>query len=387
MVEKLEVLRHRGRGDLRRIPRRQGARARGIRVLPGRALSVIAAWVLARRAYERYVEPVIADMQQEYLEATVAGRAWRARWVAVRGHLLIVPGGAYALVSGALRGNRFFTPRTRVGLYGVLGIFAILCLPGRFADTLSALQINELSREEAISTRVGEQRSIVPAGAPDSTITLNTNSSIKVRRLGSGVRVDVLRGEVLFDLHPNPRRQLIVYLGNVTVVDTGTVFVTQITDDGQIRVTVQEGQVRVLEPGMPETVLSQNEQALAHYKDPVVEVQTIHLSPEEVMRSLSWRRGELSVYCGRVADVVYQLNRYNLTKIEVSDHDVGNVLIGGLFSLRDPAGFVHAITALDPDVLVEPATTRDGTRVLRLRRGSLGAAPLPRKTAHCGERY
>ena len=370
---------------MRRIPRRQGARARGIRVLPGRALSSVAAWVLARRAYERYVEPVIADMQQEYLEATVAGHAWRARWVAVRGHLLIVPGGVYALVSSTLRGKRFFTPQTTAGLYGVLGIFAILCLLGKFAETLPTAQLNEFSLEEAISTRVGEQRSIVTADAPDSTITLNTNSSIEVRRQGSSVRVDVLRGEVLFDIHPNPRRQLIVHLGNVTVVDTGTVFVTQIADDGEIRVTVQEGQVRVLAPRMPETVLSQNEQALARYKDPVVEMHTIHLSSEDVARSLSWRRGELSVDCARVADVVSQLNRYNLTKIEVSDYDVGNVLIGGLFSLRDPAGFVGAITALDPDMLAEPATTRDGIRVLRLRRGSLGSAAALKRTAHCGE--
>jgi hypothetical protein len=69
---------------------------------PGHKLSVVAGFLLTRGAFKRYVEPVIADMQQEYVDAIAAGDEWRALWIAVRGHLLIVPGWIYALIAGKL---------------------------------------------------------------------------------------------------------------------------------------------------------------------------------------------------------------------------------------------------------------------------------------------
>jgi hypothetical protein len=46
--------------------------------------------------------PVIADMQKEYIEAIASGDEWHARWIAIRGHLLVIPNWLYALVVGKL---------------------------------------------------------------------------------------------------------------------------------------------------------------------------------------------------------------------------------------------------------------------------------------------
>lgn len=69
---------------------------------PGHKLAAAAELLLTRGAFKRYVEPVIADMQQEYIEAIAAGRERRAQWIAIRGHLLVFPNWLYALIAGQL---------------------------------------------------------------------------------------------------------------------------------------------------------------------------------------------------------------------------------------------------------------------------------------------
>jgi hypothetical protein len=70
---------------------------------PGYKLAAIARFLLTREAFKRYVAPTIADMQEEYIEAASRGHKWHARWITLRGHLLVIPGWGYALVFGKLR--------------------------------------------------------------------------------------------------------------------------------------------------------------------------------------------------------------------------------------------------------------------------------------------
>ena len=69
---------------------------------PGFRLAEVLRFLLTRKAFERFVAPTIADMQEEYVDALVAGRIWHARWIAVRGHLLVIPGWLYAFFAGKL---------------------------------------------------------------------------------------------------------------------------------------------------------------------------------------------------------------------------------------------------------------------------------------------
>lgn len=75
---------------------------RRVRLPPGHRLAVVAEFLLTRGAFKRYVAPVIADMQEEYIEAIAAGHEWHARWIAVRGHLLVIPNWLYAVIVGKL---------------------------------------------------------------------------------------------------------------------------------------------------------------------------------------------------------------------------------------------------------------------------------------------
>jgi ferric-dicitrate binding protein FerR (iron transport regulator) len=134
-------------------------------------------------------------------------------------------------------------------------------------------------------------------------------------------------------------------------------------------ITVQEGQVRVLAPQLPEILLSQNEQATANDSGQLA-VRTRRLSSDAIARQLSWRHGSLEFKCERISEVARQLNRYSLTKIEVADPALGNQRVGGSFEL-DAVTFAALITNAFPNVLVDAVTNQDGTPVLIMRsRGS-----------------
>jgi ferric-dicitrate binding protein FerR (iron transport regulator) len=89
--------------SIRRTTRDRNDWQSRILLLPGTRLAAIAEFILTRESFRRYVRPMIADMQDEYVECIAKGDEWRARWVAVRGHFLVVPGWMYALVSRAVR--------------------------------------------------------------------------------------------------------------------------------------------------------------------------------------------------------------------------------------------------------------------------------------------
>lgn len=56
---------------------------------PGYGLAAVARFVLTKGAYQRYVAPVIADMQFEYIDAIGKGRDTHARWIRIRGYGLV----------------------------------------------------------------------------------------------------------------------------------------------------------------------------------------------------------------------------------------------------------------------------------------------------------
>jgi len=75
---------------------------RGVRLPPGYRLTAVARFLLPEALFKRYVWPTIADMQWEYIEALSAGHVWQARWIAMRGHLLVIPPWVYAFLAGKI---------------------------------------------------------------------------------------------------------------------------------------------------------------------------------------------------------------------------------------------------------------------------------------------
>jgi hypothetical protein len=58
-----------------------------IQAPPGQTLHRIASFVFSKRTFSRVLEPVLADMQLEYIEALAAGERLRGGWIRLRGYL------------------------------------------------------------------------------------------------------------------------------------------------------------------------------------------------------------------------------------------------------------------------------------------------------------
>ena len=81
---------------------------RRLRMVPvqrpiGSCLSRLTLLFLTHEAHRRFVEPVIRDMQVEYFHELACGRIWNARWIAVCGHLRVIPGWVYGWMMRAAR--------------------------------------------------------------------------------------------------------------------------------------------------------------------------------------------------------------------------------------------------------------------------------------------
>lgn len=95
-------------------------------------------------------------------------------------------------------------------------------------------------------TAVGEQARVpLPDG---STVLLNTDSAITVRYAAGERRIQLLSGEALFEVEPNPEQPFRVAAGGRVTQAVGTAFIVSDHAD-RITVTVTSGTVAV---GLPE---------------------------------------------------------------------------------------------------------------------------------------
>lgn len=251
-----------------------------------------------------------------------------------------------------------------------------LAVAGAIA-TLSGFQlVGDAAAIEYVSSSIGEQR---PVRLKDgSVITLNTDSVIKMNVDGPTLHVEILRGEVLFNMLPDPLRHLVVSVKDLEIFDTATVFSVRLVDDDQIRVTVAEGEVWLSNGNLRQVPLVHNQQAVSDERAKRLELKK-GLDSRAIERQFAWREGRLVFVCEPLSQVAQEFNRYNLTKLEV-DPLIAKVQVGGEFSATDVMGFVELMPRLDEGIRWEHAPPgENGADVLRLFR-------VP-NTTHVSRRY
>jgi transmembrane sensor len=239
-----------------------------------------------------------------------------------------------------------------------------LLLAALATTTASAFQlVGDTINVTYLSTRVGERQSINLADG--SHITLNTDSAIKSRTDGASLQIEVLRGEVLFAMRPNRPRHLVVSARHLNIFDTATVFDVRLNANGQVRVTVEEGEVWLSTRGQSAQIpLEHNQQAIIDERAGLLTLRK-NLSSKTIEHQLAWREGRLTFQCERLLEVAYEFNRYNLTRLEV-DPRIEDVQIGGDFSTTDVTDFVELMPHLDASIRWERIQDAHGRFILRL---------------------
>jgi transmembrane sensor len=195
------------------------------------------------------------------------------------------------------------------------------------------------------STPIG-QISTVPL-EDGSIITLNTSSQVSVRLRSSERHVDLERGESFFVVAKDSRRPFVVQAGDKRVAAVGTRFSVR-RDDGEVRVVVTEGSVR-LETGHARTESNSTAPGfsqltagdVARTLDGDILIQRDSIG--EAQELLSWRHGYLTFRETTLADAVSELNRYNRRQISIQDPRVAEIRISGTFRSTNYQAFVRLL--------------------------------------------
>jgi transmembrane sensor len=178
--------------------------------------------------------------------------------------------------------------------------------------------------------------------ADGSSVTLNTDSGIRVAITDTERRVDLQRGEAFFEVAKDSKRPFVVRAGTSRIIAVGTKFSVR-REAGEVRVVVTEGRVRV-ETGQgpntdPITLVSAGSVAHAQGTGILVESKA---SPD-TDELLSWRRGFVVFHDTPIAAAAAELNRYNRRKIVIEDEDVAAIRIGGNFRATNAAAFIRIL--------------------------------------------
>lgn len=172
--------------------------------------------------------------------------------------------------------------------------------------------------------------------ADGTKIELNTNTVVRVLLDRKSRSVQIEKGEAFFDVKHDASRPFTVTAGNARIVDLGTQFAVR-RNDGKLRVTLVEGRAELSVANSKPQQLLPGDIALATAKSVSITRKQVY----SVDRELSWRRGVLIFDNTTLADVAAQFNRYNRTKLVLTNEAVGRITVGGTFATNDVAAFAR----------------------------------------------
>ena len=270
--------------------------------------------------------------------------------------------GAYASAAGrssVVRGDRI--PRRLrwslgLGLATLIAGALVLLQPWRDMDTYA--------------TGVGEQRIVV---LRDGTrMSLNTASRVRAELDSAQRTVDIVEGEVLFEVAKDVHRPFVVRAAGSEVVALGTVFSVRLAPNGPrakdaLAVTLIEGQVTVrpamdrppggAAPVRPVLLHPGDRLRLRdHYPSRSAERWLTEMDRPRIEQVTAWTRSEAVFDDTPLSDAVAEMNRYGrVTIVLTGDQSVSGRRVSGQFRTGDNAGFARAVAALHGLVVHEHA--------------------------------
>ena len=209
-----------------------------------------------------------------------------------------------------------------------------------------------------IMTKLGEQRSILLSDG--SMLELNTETEVRVRMTEQVRDIDLLRGEVLVDVAKDPARPFRVLSDGVVVQAIGTRFNVYKRGTDTV-VTVIEGRVAVKQPPSPFTsppstgtvatiepveltaglqLAVANQSAATPSTEPTPE-------PVNLAKATAWTERRLVFDDEPLSAIVAEFNRYNRARLIITDSDLNQKRISGVFDANDPNEFIALLSSLE----------------------------------------
>jgi len=226
------------------------------------------------------------------------------------------------------------------------------------ASVVGAVGYGAFSLKGRVTTAKGDIRRAPLADG--SAVTLNTATTIRAAFDDRMRRIDLLRGEALFDVAKDPARPFVVVAGDVRVRAVGTSFTVRKNADGQVGVIVREGVVEVWRGGEGKPVRLSAEHSMQVARAGVLAPTAV--GSAAVDRAMAWRQGQIDLDGLTLGQAADEFARYSDRRIVIEDPTVAKLKMTGLFSASDPDGFAKA-AALSLGLTATPQV--DGVRLSR----------------------
>ncbi|WP_156447792.1 FecR family protein [Caulobacter sp. CCH5-E12] len=175
-----------------------------------------------------------------------------------------------------------------------------------------------------------------------SRLTLDTDSQVRVRFSGGERRIELLRGQAIFEVAHNAQRPFIVQAGDTRVRATGTRFeVRRIGQD--VRVTLTQGSVEVVDRDAKAKTWRLRPGETLALKPAGASIATP--TSVDIQTATSWTTGTVTFQDVPLDEAVAELNRYSRDKIVLGDGAPRTRRVSGVFSTGDNDDFIAALSA------------------------------------------
>lgn len=200
----------------------------------------------------------------------------------------------------------------------------------------------KVSAGQAYETEVGEQRTVRLADG--SRLQLDTDTKVRVRLTRKDRRLELARGQAFFTVAHDADRPFIVRADDAEVRALGTRFEVRRSADS-IQVTLVDGKVRV-------NGVTQGGSAKAWVLAPGQSITVGRAAPSPAIQSAdleaatSWTSGRLVFQEQPLGAAIAEVNRYSPAKIKLTDPDLAQTPVSGVFDTGDTEAFVAAVSDL-----------------------------------------
>ncbi len=181
-------------------------------------------------------------------------------------------------------------------------------------------------------TTAGEQKTITRSDG--SRVMLNTDSALSVQISSSGRQIRLLRGQAVFSVATDPKRPFEVTTDDAIVKALGTIFEVQEDQQGT-RVSVQQHAVNIkpvaTQSGINDKTITEGQQTRYSAKTGFSPITSI-----DIKETSAWQRGKLIVKNQPLSVVITELDRYYPGHIQLTDQQLANLRVTGVFPLNDP---------------------------------------------------
>jgi hypothetical protein len=120
----------------------------------------LATWLCTPAAIEGRIEPTLADLRHDYLDAVSRGLHWKSRWIQTTGSLIVLKVVCLVTIERGVRSVIRLDARARTALFESAGIFAIV------VALATVVLVWPFSRKYVPQSEVRELLYLVPAALP-----------------------------------------------------------------------------------------------------------------------------------------------------------------------------------------------------------------------------